>query len=395
VNRYNKPRWPAWMVFAVTATLLVVGSVSMLGAKMIDSEWKAGNVVLSLRAEANQLQASQKEALKHAVLQPVKSVAPSESDPEKLAQWQDIASQVQHPYFESQIAILLESKNKDVLAPWVEHPIPLSQFAESNRPFLDTIYQRCPPLDEPTTILAPLGTGSLDRLKKFVFLDAASCLHTGDRERFDQALATFYQINQTYWGDLFSVEPLVCLLHRALDVSLLSPQKVEVWVERLCRQHQPFPSGDFEEYDRISRLQAFSGLDRQSFGYWVPPSIVLANEALQWSRRKNQEAANRWNPQSIYRTPAIKLALLSARVALLNHIQQQSLPKTIAELETARVIQNAEKVITANFTESVNSLIEYAKIGEVEAVIRTAEVESLGKGSYPVHETYTVLRGSP
>jgi hypothetical protein len=382
------------MVFAVTATLLVVGSVSMLGAKMIDSEWKAGNVVLSLRAEANQLQASQKEALKHAVLQPVKSVAPSESDPEKLAQWQDIASQVQHPYFESQIAILLESKNKDVPAPWVEHPIPLSQFAESNRPFLDTIYQRCPPLDEPTTILAPLGTGSLDRLKKFVFLDAASCLHTGDRERFDQALATFYQINQTYWGDLFSVEPLVCLLHRALDTNLLSPQEVEVWVERLCRQHQPFPSGDFEEYDRISRLQGFSGLDRQSFGYWVPPSIVLANEALQWSRRKNQEAANRWNLQSIYRTPAHKLALLGARVALLNHVQQQSLPESLTALTSTQVVQNVEKAIAANFAESATSLIEYEKIGEGEAVIRTADEESLWKGPYPVHENYKVQLGN-
>lgn len=394
MNRYNKPRWPAWMVFSVTATLLVVGSVGMIGAKMIVAEWRAGNVVLSLRAEANQLQASRKEALKHAGLQPVKSVAPSESDPEKLAQWQDIVSQVQHPYFESQIAILLESKNKDVPAPWVEHPIPLSQFAESNRPFLDSIYERCPPLDEPTTILAPLGAGSLDRLRKLVFLDAASCLHTGDRERFDQALITYYQINQTYWGDLFSVEPLVCLLHRALDVSLLSPQEVEVWVERLCKQ-RPSASWDREQQDRWMRLQAFSGLDRLSSGWWTLPSIVLAIEAYQESARKNREAANRWNPQSVYRTPAIKLALLSARVALLNHIQQQSLPKTITELETTRVIQNAEKAIAANFAESVNSLIEYSKIGEVEAVIRTAEVESLGKGSYPVHETYTVLRGSP
>lgn len=382
------------MVFAVTATLLVVGSVSMLGAKMIDSEWRAGNVVLSMRAEANQLQASQKEALKHAGLQPVKSVAPSESDREKLAQWQDLVAQIQHPYFESQISILLESKNNEVPAPWVEHPIPLSQFAESNRPFLDTIYQRCPPLDEPNTILAPLGAGSLDRLRKFVFLDAASCLHTGDRERFDQALATFYQIDQTYWGDLFSVEPLVCLLHRALDVSLLSPQEVEVWVERLCKQ-RPSASWDREQQDRWTRLRAFSGLDRLSSGWWTPPSIVLAIEAYQESTRKNREAANRWNPQSVYRTPAIKLALLSARVALLNHFQQQSLPKTIAELEITRVIQNAEKAIAANFAESATSLIEYEKIGEGEAVIRTADEESLWKGSYPVHENYKVLLGSP
>jgi hypothetical protein len=382
------------MVFAVTATLLVVGSVSMLGAKMIDSEWRAGNVVLSMRAEANPLQASQKEALKHAGLQPVKSVAPSESDREKLAQWQDLVAQIQHPYFESQIEILLESKNKDVPASWVEHPIPLSQFAESNRPFLDTIYQRCPPLDEPTTILAPLGAGSLDRLRKLVFLDAASCLHTGDRERFDKALATFYQIDQTYWGDLFSVEPLVCLLHRALDVSLLSPQEVEVWVERLCKQ-RPSASWDREQQDRWTRLQAFSGLDRLSSGWWTPPSIVLAIEAYQESTRKNREAANRWNPQSVYRTPAIKLALLSARVALLNHFQQQSLPKTIAELEITRVIQNAEKAIAATFAESATSLIEYEKIGEGEAVIRTADEESLWKGSYPVHEYYKVLLGSP
>lgn len=361
---------------------------------MIDSEWRAGNVVLSMRAEANQLQASQKEALKHAGLQPVKSVAPSESDREKLAQWQDIVAQIQHPYFESQISILLESKNNDVPASWVEHPIPLSQFAESNRPFLDTIYQRCPPLDEPTTILAPLWARSLDRLRKLVFLDAASCLHTGDRERFDQALATYYQIDQIYSGDLFSVEPLVCLLHRALDVSLLSPQEVEVWVDRLCKQ-RPSASWDREKQDRWTRLQAFSGLDRLSSGWWTPPSIVLAIEAYQESARKNREAANRWNPQSVYRTPAIKLALLSARVALLNHFQQQSLPKTIAELEITRVIQNAEKAIAANFAESATSLIEYEKIGEGEAVIRTADEESLWKGSYPVREYYKVLLGSP
>jgi hypothetical protein len=53
------------------------------------------------------------------------------------------------------------------------------------------------------------------------------------------------------------------------------------------------------------------------------------------------------------------------------------------------------KAIAANFAESVNSLIEYEKIGEGEAVIRTADEESLWKGPYPVHETYSVQLGSP
>ena len=368
---------------------------------MIDSEWRAGNVVLSLRAAANQLQASEKEALKHAGLQPVKSDALSASDREKVAQWQDIVAQIQHPYFESQISILLESKNNDAPAPWVEHPIPLSQFAESNRPFLDTIYQRCPPLDEPTTILAPLGAWSHDRLKKLVFLDAASCLHTGDRARFEKAIVTFYQINQNYRVYLFSIEPLVCLLHRALDVSLLSPQEVEVWVDRLCPQYQPLSSREFEKYDRISRLQAFSGLDRQSSGLWTPPSILLAIEAQQESTRKQRQRVARWNPQSVYRTPAHKLALLGMRVALLNHVQQQSLPESLTALTSTQVVQNVEKAIAAHFaesvtsSESVTSLIEYEKIGEDEAVIRTADEESLWKGPYPVHETYKVLLGSP
>jgi hypothetical protein len=369
----------------------------MLGAKMIDSEWRAGNVVLSLRAEANQLQASQKEALKHAGLQPVKSVALSESDRQTLVQWQDLVAQIQHPYFESQVSILLESKNNDVPAPWVEHPIPLSQFAESNRPFLDTIYQRCPPLDEPTTILAPLGAGSLDRLKKFVFLDAASCLHKADRERFERALGTFLQWNQASRGDvdLISMEPLVCLLHRALDTNLLSPQEVEVWVDRLCKQ-RPSASWDQEQQDRWMRLQAFSNLDRRSSGWWTPPSIFLAIEAQQESTRRERQGRDRWNPAGIYRTPANKLSLLGIRVALLNHVQQQqSLPNSLVELETTPVVQNVGKAIAGHLDQTVTLLIEYAKTSEIEAILRTADMESLWKGPYPVHETYTVQLGSP
>lgn len=359
------------------------------------AEWKAANVVLSWRAEANQLQASQKEALKHAGLQPVKSVALSESDRQAIAQWQDIVAQIHHPYFESQISILLESKDKDVPASWVDHPIPLSQFAESNRPFLDSIYERCPPLDEPTAILAPLGAGSLDRLKKLVFLDAAGCLHTEDRERFEQALKTFYQINQIHWGDLYSIEPLVCLLHRALDVNLQSPQEVEVWIDRLCKRDMKFPYWDNEEWDQITRLQTISGLDREWSRWWVPPSVILAIADREESRRFDRRRSDRWSAEGVYRAPAYKFALLGTRVALLNHVQQQSLPESLTVLTSTQVVQNVEKGITEILNESVTSLIGYAKIGEGEAIVRKSEMDSLWKGSYPVHEYYRVQLGSP
>ncbi len=393
MNRYNKTRWPAWIVFAVTATLLVVGSVGMLAAKMIVAEWKAANVVLSWRAEANQLQASQKQALKHAGLQPVKSVAPSESDRQAIAQWQDIVAQIHHPYFESQIAILLESKN-DTPASWVEHPIPLSQFMENNRPFLTTIYELCPPRDEPAAILAPLGIESLDRLKKLVFLDAASCLHTGDRERFDQALITFYQINQTYWRDIFSIEPLLCLLHRALDVNLLSPQEVEVWIDRLCKQDMKFPYWGNKEWDQITRLQTISGLDREWTRWWVPPSVILAIADREESRRQERQRTDLRSIESVYRTPAHKLALLGTRVALLNHVQRQSLPESLTALTSTQVVQSVEKAIAGILNESITSLIGYAKIGEGEAIIRKSEMDSLWKGPYPVHEYYKVQLGN-
>jgi len=76
-------------------------------------------------------------------------------------------------------------------------------------------------------------------------------------------------------------------------------------------------------------------------------------------------------------------------------VQQQSLPESLTALTSTQVVQNVEKAIAAHFAESVTSLIEYERIGEDEAVIRTADEESLWKGPYPVHETYKVLLGSP
>jgi hypothetical protein len=386
------------MVLAVIVTLMVVGQVGFLGAKMIDSEWRAGNVVLSWRAEAAQLRASRRDAAfqaRNAALQAVTLAAPSESARQAIAQWQDIVDQIRHPYFKSQISILLESKYHDVPAPWVDHPIPLSQFAASNRPFLDTIYQRCPPLDQATAIFTPFGSGALAPLKELLFLDAAGCLHTGDRERFESALVMFFQVNRTYRSDLYSIEPLVCLLHRALDVNLLTSQEVEVWVDRLCKQVSYVP-WDREQQDRWMRLQAFSGWEHRWSGTWVPPSIILAIENQNESTRQNRKSTDRWNLSSVYRVPAHKLALLGMRVALLNEIRQhRSLPKSTTELETTQVLQNVRRVIAESLEDSETSWFEYAKIGEMEGSIRTSDGESLWKGPYPVHESYSVLLTDP
>jgi hypothetical protein len=389
------------MVLAVMATLFLLGSMGVLGVKLIASERIAGGVLRSLRTEAEQLDASQGDALKNATLGRIHSSGPSESDRQVIAQWQDIASQIQHPYFKAQFAILFESENTNVPAPWTEHPESVTRFAESHRPFLDLVYLRYSPLDEQSSLsileLLDAGAGSLGRLNKLIFLDAASCLHTADRERFERALGTFLQWNQASRGDvdLISMEPLVCLLHRALDTNLLSPQEVEVWVDRLCKQ-RPSASWDQEQQDRWMRLQAFSNLDRRSSGWWTPPSIFLAIEAQQESTRRERQGRDRWNPAGIYRTPANKLSLLGIRVALLNHVQQQqSLPNSLVELETTPVVQNVGKAIAGHLDQTVTLLIEYAKTSEIEAILRTADMESLWKGPYPVHETYTVQLGSP
>lgn len=379
MNRNRKPRWPSWMLVAVSATSLVVGFVGVGVTQMIAQEEFAKETLKQWHTE--RLQRFKQLELRFTSTEISRRW--TDSDRNWASGWQDIVSQVKHPYLINQITNFRVRNPWRSSVVWEEYPKQLAQFTANNRVLIDAIYRQFP--DEQSAYSSVIqesfrfeATGFITQL---IFLDAATCLSSHDRERFQQALRTLQCMNKLFrrGGDLDDIEPMIYLLHSALDQNLLSDQEVADWTLQLCREL-------FCGMNDASLLRAGIWGKNSWSGKRIPASIQL----ILAQREEAMMTARIWFVES-----AMNLELLATRVAALNHVQQhRAIPDSLAELKATQLVQEVEKTI-APVRKHVLFSIEYEKRNETEAIIQLNSKGPLSGTSYPVQETYAIKLTNP
>jgi hypothetical protein len=385
MNRNQQYRWPGWLIFTMAASALVFGSFVFTVLQMIATERSCQRSLIQLQAEAKQYQTQDPDSrfeLKKTRL----SKNWSDSDRQRISDWQDIAVQFNSPYMRDQLDRFMQRvANGNSLVAWQEFPAQLARFIESNRMLIDAIYRQFPEGQEaPAPALQDTSRSGLwYPIRTLVFLDAATCLESHDQYQFHRAIRNLHEINRSFLGhpNLSDFEPLFYLLHHAIDKGLLSNQQASDWTEQLCREL-------FLSENTANRSFRPSLAMVASMHHWneTPASIQLA-------LLENEERS--LNAKQLFYVPATNLAMLAMRVAVLNHMQQhRALPDSLAELKATQLVQEVEKTIAPVRKHDLFS-IEYKKRNETEAIIQLNSKGPLSGTSYPVQETYAIKLTNP
>jgi hypothetical protein len=372
----------------MAASGLVIGSFVFTVLQMIATERSCQRSLMQLQAEAKQYQTQDPDSqfdLKKTRL----SKNWSDSDRQRISDWQDIAVQINSPYIRDQLDRFMQRvANGNSLVAWQEVPAQLARFIESNRMLIDAIYRQFPEGQEapPPALRDTSRSGLWYPIRTLVFLDAATCLESHNQYQFHRAIRNLHEINRSFLGhpNLSDFEPLLCLLHHAIDKGLLSNQQASDWTEQLCREL-------FLSENTANRSFRPSLAMVASMYHWneTPASIQLA-------LLENEERSLNAKQLLVY-VPATNLAMLAMRVAVLNHMQQhRALPDSLAELKSSHIMQAMEKAI-ASVRKDHSFTVEYHKKSEIEAVIfLPSDTEAaLILSSYPFQHFYTIQLANP
>ena len=324
MSKTNKIPFPSWMI-----GILIASAIALLTVAILVWQWIAWERTIA--ENENQLR-SASDALYKTPSAPLaeKTTKPQAIDPALKSQWEEILSQVQHPYFKNQIDLFFEepdfSPDPQVVSlqdkprvVWSMLPENLGKFVLANRTFLDSIHDSIAKSAE----LVPFYTNdfrSFQALCDLIFLDAASCLDSQDQARFDRALETVYQvqiIRKQFFRLDSVISAIVCLLHRGLDENLISPTQASRWLDRIYQDTKPASGDAMVAPDKVSLFRSYD----ERMGHWQSlPSLRMA-----MFDRYFQETASQYHPTALSRMvfdDSLRYYTLAVRVAMQNAIAQ-------------------------------------------------------------------------
>jgi hypothetical protein len=129
---------------------LIASAIALLAVAILVWQWIAWERTI---AENEEQLRSASEAIFQTPAEPLAEITPKTqpTDPALKSQWEEILSQVQHPYFKNQIDLFFQepefSPDSQVVSPQDKHrvvwsmlPESLGKFVHANRTFLDSIH---------------------------------------------------------------------------------------------------------------------------------------------------------------------------------------------------------------------------------------------------------------
>ena len=326
MSKTNKIPFPSWMIGLLSTSIIAVLAVGVLAWQWI--AWER-----TIAENENQLR-SASDALYKTPAAPLaeKTTKPQAIDPALKSQWEEILSQVQHPYFKNQIDLFFEepdfspdpqvgSLQDKPRVVWSMLPENLGKFVLANRTFLDSIHDSIAKSAE----LVPFYTNdfrSFQALCDLIFLDAASCLDSQDQARFDRALESVYQVQiiRKQFSRFDSVNSaIVCLLHRGLDENLISPTQASRWLERIYQDTKPALGDAMVAPDKVSLFRSYD----ERMGHWQSlPSLRMAMFDRYYQETASQYLIRPWEFDRIKFQDSLRYYTLAVRVAMQNAIAQ-------------------------------------------------------------------------
>jgi hypothetical protein len=394
MSKTNKIPFPSWMI-----GILSVSAIALLAVAILVWQWIAWERII-----ANDL--TELRLASSAVFQPSPDAAgvnpPKEpTDSPVKSQWKDVLSQIQHPYFKNQIDLFFEvpeinpstltmSPQNRPLVVWSTLPVSLAKFALANRPLLDSIHDSLAKSTDPFPIPAT-DFRQINTLGDLAFLDAASCLASEDKARFDKALESVYRISKQQFSRIGSelYEPLVCLMHRGLDENLISPQEASRWLDRLYKDS---PATEGNSFNPPDRADLFRYYDAQIGNLQLLPSIRM----MMFDQYYKEETM-RSNSSSLYGREfenSLVSITLAVRVALINTIAQKpghpEWSNNFAErLQIPNELRNF--LPTADSLKLESYLIDhttYEQKSATEGQLNFVLPDGVTSGRYPIGSTY-------
>jgi hypothetical protein len=388
--------------------LLSTSIIAVLAVGVLAWQWIAWERTIA--ENENQLR-SASDALYKTPAAPLaeKTTKPQAIDPALKSQWEEILSQVQHPYFKNQIDLFFEepdfspdpqvgSLQDKPRVVWSMLPENLGKFVLANRTFLDSIHDSIAKSAE----LVPFYTNdfrSFQALCDLIFLDAASCLDSQDQARFDRALESVYQVQiiRKQFFRLDSVNSaIVCLLHRGLDENLISPTQASRWLDRIYQDTKPALGYAMVAPDKVSLFRSYD----ERMGHWQSlPSLRMA-----MFDRYFQETASQYHLTALSRMvfdDSLRYYTLAVRVAMQNAIAQNPglsrLPDGFDErLQVPSNFRQAmaESRLDDRFVFSIDRTtyeLKSASEGQLSFVLPS----ELTAGRYPIGSRYPMVVKAP
>jgi hypothetical protein len=385
--------------------ILSVSAIALLAVAILAWQWIAWERII-----ANDL--TELRLASSAVFQPSPDAAgvnppkePTDSPVKSqwvMSQWKDILSQIQHPYFKNQIDLFFEVLEIDpstlTMSPqnrpqvvWSTLPVSLAKFALANRPLLDSMHDSLAKSTDPFPIPAT-DFRQINTLGDLAFLDAASCLASEDKARFDKALESVYRISKQQFSRIGSelYEPLVCLMHRGLDENLISPQEASRWLDRLYKDS---PAPERNPFNPPDRTDLFRYYDAQIGNLQLLPSIRM----MMFDEYYKETTMRYAYPSSLYQTEfenSLRYYTLAVRVALINAIAQKpghpEWSNNFAEpLQIPNKLRNS--LANADSLKLESYLIDhttYEQKSATEGQLNFVLPDGVTSGRYPIGSTY-------
>jgi hypothetical protein len=385
--------------------ILIASAIALLAVAILVWQWIAWERII-----ANEL--AELRLASSAVFQPSPDAAgvnPSKEPtdpPDKSqwvsSQWKDILSQIQHPYFKNQIDLFFEvpeinprtltmsPQNRQQVV-WSILPVSLAKFTLANRPLLDLIHDSLAKSIDPSPIPAT-DFRQINTLGDLVFLDAASCLASEDKARFDKALESVCRISKQALartrGDVY--QPLVCLMHHGLDENLISSQEASRWLDRLYKDSA---ATEWKPSNPPDRADLFPSYDAQIGSLQLLPSVRM----MMFDRYYKDSTMQYAYPTSLHEREfenSLRYYTLAVRVALINAIAQKpGHPEWSKNLAEPLQIPNDLRYFLANagsLTMQYYSIdhTTYDQKSATQGQLNFVLPESLTSGRYPIGSSY-------
>jgi hypothetical protein len=386
--------------------LLSASILSVLAVGVLAWQWIAWERTI---AEKEEQLRSTSDAIFQTPAEPLAEISPKiqPADPALKSQWEEILSQVQHPYFKNQIDLFFQepdfSPDSKALSPQDKHrvvwsmlPDNLGKFVLANRTFLDSIHDAIAKSSE----LLPVHANdfkSFQALCDLIFLDAASCSDSKDQARFDRALESIYKITMKRFSRIDTVNAeITCLLHRGLDENLISPTQASRWLERIYQDRKTTLDDAFTSPDKASLFRSYD----QHRGHWQSlPSLRMA-----MFDRYFQETAYQHHPTALDRMifhPALRYYTVAVRVAMLDAIAENpsisQLPNGFDERlhvprDFRRAMANSELIDRSAYSiDSTTYELKSATEGQLNFVLPS----ELTSGRHPIGSKYPIAIKAP